>query len=122
MAELQGETRAQTLTTNATTREILRRKVDVNEALHFSARVIARNAADAALFGVTALVRRVGSGNIVLIGSAAPFTAIKSGGASAWAVSAAIDTATQEIVFSVTGVAATTIDWFIQLQGDIFVP
>ena len=69
---------------------------------------------EGAMFRLEGACRRASGGNITLIGSVTKTVLCRDD--SNWDVAATVDTGTQSLQVKVTGVAATTIDWFATLN------
>lgn len=81
--------------------------------------VVARsmNGADDACFVRRCLVTRdAGASTVALVGSNSPTTDIKTAGASGWDVTLSVNTGDGTLRISVTGAAATNINWLAEVQ------
>lgn len=69
---------------------------------------------EGAMFRLEGACRRASGGNVTLIGSVTKTVLCRDD--SNWDVAATVDTGTQSLQVKVTGVAATTIDWFATIN------
>jgi hypothetical protein len=104
-------------TTNATQTTVASVTLSSNTTYWVRARVIGRNGTtDRAFYEVAALVYRDGGGATIEGSVATLMTAIESGGAAAWDVT--ITVSGNDARVSVTGAAATNINWACSLDLD----
>ena len=69
---------------------------------------------EGAMFRLEGACRRASGGNVTLIGSVTQTVLCRDD--ASWDATAAVDTGTQSLQVKVTGVAATTIDWFATIN------
>lgn len=86
-------------------------------AFMFTALVVARSSADSAAYQITGLITRgANAASTALVGTPTVTVIAESGGAAAWDAAAVADTTNGGLQIQVTGAAATSIKWVVDLE------